>query len=152
MEMITFLPLLWMIRSDFKERTVGLVVLVLFGVMVTITEGIGGGWQVCLFRFLQNMMLLGFLVIGVMTYFILKDKRSVLAGQSVGGMGDIGFLVCLTPAFEVLDFTWFLVVSSFLSLLFYPFIPSWRQKGIPFVSTLGISYIVYVLYHLFTEL
>lgn len=144
--LLAFFPLLWMIRSDFRERRIGLAPLLIFGTVVFLLEVWLVDWKVCIFRIVENGLVLMFLAIGIFLYLFMKYRHWVNPLQGAIGEGDICFLFCLMPAFEILEFTWFLVSASSLSLLASLLFRGWRERGVPLVTTLGTCYILYTLY------
>lgn len=148
MELFSFLPLAFMIRSDFRERVVGVLPLIIFGVLVLLSGGIVYGWKESLFHVVGNGIILIFLAVGVILYLSVKYRRGINPLTSYFGQGDVWFLLCLTPVFEVMEYAWFLVLSFSLSMIVSLFTASWRQRqyGIPLVSTVGVCYLFYLLY------
>lgn len=148
MDMLALVPLLWMIRSDWKERMVNLWLLALFGGCVWGATGMELGWQACLYRTMVNGSVMLGLGGAVCLYFLLRYRCTVSSLRRYFGKGDVVFLCCLMPAFGGIGYVRFLVISFSFSVVVYWCIPVRKsgQQGIPLVSTVGISYVFYVLY------
>lgn len=153
MELLALVPLAWMIRSDYRERVVRLYPLLFFGILtVAGCCWMYGGWE-CLVRVASGVCLLLFLMVGVGLYLSVRYGKKTNFKEYLG-VGDVLFLFCLTPAFEMREFTLFLIVAFVLTLLWWGFRSFGKEmiRGIPLVSTVGVCYVCYVLYRLIYRL
>lgn len=124
-----------MIVSDARHRTVSVWWLIAFGVI-----------QILLGDFNDlaiNSLALIVMFCGNWLWLRFRHGNHVKFDQFIG-LGDIVFLFCLAPSFEVAEFVVFLVISMVLSLLWW--ILWGRGKTIPLVTTLGLCYILYLFY------
>ena len=154
MGLVVLIPLIMMIRSDFRQREVNMYCLVCFGL-----------WQFCyaywlfgiheiLKRGIINLGILLFLGLGIVLYLKARRVRWAQVLHNYIGLGDILFFIFLIPVFKELEFPRFLMVSFIFSLIWWG-VYSWRTKvlTIPLVSTVCICYVVLVVFRfLFDEL
>lgn len=121
--------LLPMIISDYYSRKISIYPLVGFGI-----------FQFWIGRFddaLYNMFLLTFMLCCVWCYLRVRYGR--IEFDDYFGCGDALFLFFLTPCFTLSEFVWFLVIGFLLSLFY-------RNTTIPLVTTLGITYLIWIIY------
>ena len=101
MEVLLLWPLLVLIRSDFRERQVGVPALLAFG---------GIQWGICIAesgtavfaeRVLENFLLLAVWGVGTGIWFrwLRPGRKGVRTGWI--GKGDVAFLVCFLPVFAL---------------------------------------------------
>ncbi|MCR9013204.1 hypothetical protein [Gabonibacter chumensis] len=146
MEFLLTIPLMLLIRSDFKRRVVSVYTLLVFGSLQFIVVLMKEGIYETVIRTGINSVVLLFLGIGVCLYLLLKYGPVAFATRRFIGSGDIVFLFFLTPAFAGLEFPKFLVISFLLTLV------GWgvcckrkRELTIPLVATVGICYLIRIL-------
>lgn len=147
MELLAFFPLVFMIRSDFKERVIGLYPLLIFGILAAGSSGVMYGAEECLLRMVRNGAILLLLVACSILYLSVRYRGGMNPFREYMGSGDLWFLVCLLPSFGMLEYTRFLIVSFLFSLAWWGGYMGWGGKRgtIPLVSTVGICYVVYLL-------
>ena len=75
MELLAFIPLAWMIRSDFRERVIRLYPLLFFGVLTVAGSCWMHGGKVCLSRVMGGVGVLLFLMCGVGLYLVVSYGR-----------------------------------------------------------------------------
>lgn len=121
--------LLPMIISDYYCRKISIYPLVGFGIFQF--------WIGSLDDALYNMLLLTLLFGCVWCYLIVRYGKIFF--DDYFGCGDALFLLFLTPCFSLSEFVWFLVLG-FMFSLFY------RSTTIPLVTTLGITYLIWIIY------
>ena len=137
MEVLLLWPLLVLIRSDFRERQVGVPALLAFG---------GIQWGICIAesgtavfaeRVLENFLLLA--VWGVGT--------GIWTGCI--GKGDVAFFVCFLPVFALRLFLVFLLVSFGISLIYWLISGKNHSATIPLVSMIGICYLPVLFFRMY---
>lgn len=129
--MLTVITLAPLIVSDFRRRSVSAYWLIAFGV----AQLINGSFS----EIGVNLLLLLFLLLGSWIYFHLRYKMSL---TNVLGMGDILFLLFLTPCFEFSDFLSFLILGFLFSLVWWLFD---QTHTIPLVTTFGLLLLIHCL-------
>lgn len=148
------IPLIMMIRSDFRQREVNMYCLVCFGLLQFFyVYWLFGVYEV-LKRGIINLGILLFLGLGIVLYLKVRRVRWVRVVHDYIGLGDILFFIFLIPVFKELEFIRFLLVSFIFSLIWWG-VYSLRTEvlTIPLVSTVGICYVVLVVFRfLFDEL
>lgn len=154
MELLAFIPLAWMIRSDFRERVIRLYPLLFFGALTVAGSCWMHGGKVCLSRVMGGVGVLLFLMCGVGLYLVVRYGRKANLFREYLGMGDVLFLLCLTPSFGWREYTSFLVAAFTLTLLWWAIRSCGKEvvRGIPLVSTVGVCYACYVVYRLIYRL
>ncbi len=149
MEILLLWPLLMLIRSDFRERQVGVSTLLIFG---------GIQWTICLMeletvvfaeRMLGNFLLLTVWGIGAGIWF--RWCRSGRKNTRTGwiGKGDVAFLVCLLPVFSLRVFLIFLLIAFGISLVYWMIALRTSCATIPLVSMLGICYLPVLFFRMY---
>ena len=142
--LILLIPLLPMIISDYRDRTVRVLWLAIFGASVALSAWLRMGWKTLIFNALLNSAVLLFMALFLSWYFRMRKKR--LSGM-IGG-GDCVFLFLLAPYFQLHDYLLFLVISSCAALVSWILI--FRRDGsIPLISVYGICLILNMFYHPF---
>ncbi len=141
-----FLPLLVMIRSDFRKRQIGVVWLVLFGTATLAGCCLEFGWRETGSRVLVNAAAMAWMAVVVWGYLRLRYGTA----QGYIGRGDVWFLACLTPFFGLRELVGFLTASFACTLIAWLM---WKKmwaarEEIPLVSTVGLCYIGYVCFKL----
>ncbi|MCM1199515.1 MAG: hypothetical protein NC308_11565, partial [Clostridium sp.] len=129
---VCIIPLSIMIVSDLRWRHVNVWILLLFGACIAVASVIGHGMRMAICNCLGNSAVC--LMFGISLYMYSK-LRHVSYGSMVG-LGDMIFVLMLTPYFDFYGYAVFLVSASCLSLaLWICFRRKW--KDIPLVSTYG---------------
>lgn len=126
------IPLLPMIISDYRDRTVHVLWLAVFGAAAVLSACFCMGWKILIFNILLNSSVLLLMALFLALYFKLRKKK--LSGMI--GEGDCVFLFLLAPYFQLHNYLMFLVVSSCAALV------SWllvfrRDGSIPLISVYG---------------
>ena len=146
MELLLTIPLMLLIRSDFKKRVVSVYTLLVFGCLQFIVVSKVTGIHETVVRIGINSVVLLFLGLGVVLYVLLKYGRVAFATRRFIGSGDTVFLFFLTPAFGWSEFPKFLVVSFLISLIgWLVYCGRKRESTIPLVATVGICYLFLLL-------
>lgn len=125
--------LLRMVMDDFQKRSVSLDLMILFGVSQF--------WNAPLKNVYYNGLILIFMCSGIYLYIFLRLKKK--NHWDCFGEGDLLFLFCLAPHFQYQLFPLFLVQNLILSGIISIFC---HDKTIPLVTTLGIPYLILLLY------
>lgn len=132
---ITLLP---MILSDIWTRKINVLWLLLFGLIQLYFNGIS--------NVSYNLCIVLFLLFGMYLYLIFKyGYKSKLTDYF--GIGDILFLFSLTAAFPIREYIYFLIIGFIFSIVCW--LLSTNNKTIPLVSTLGATYIIWLLIKIF---
>ncbi|MBE9488444.1 MAG: hypothetical protein IMY73_04590 [Bacteroidetes bacterium] len=127
---ITLIP---MIISDIRKREVNILWLLLFSVVQLYFNGIS--------NVIYNIGILLFIFLGMYLYIIFRyGLRSKITNYF--GMGDMLFLISLTIAFSIREYTYFLIIGFIFSIIWWLIS---KKETIPLVSTLGSTYIIWLL-------
>lgn len=116
--LIMLIPLLPMIISDYRDRTVHVLWLAVFGAAAVLSACFCMGWKILIFNILLNSSVLLLMALFLALYFKLRKKK--LSGMI--GEGDCVFLFLLAPYFQLHNYLMFLVVSSCAALV------SWHKS------------------------
>lgn len=128
------IALIPMIISDIRTRDVNILWLLLFGVVQLYFYGIS--------NVLFNIVILLFLLLGMYLYLIIRyGYKSKITDHF--GLGDILFILTLTAAFPILEYTYFLIIGFIFSIVCW--LLSTHKRTIPLVSTLGTTYLIWLL-------
>lgn len=145
MQLIMLIPLVMMIFSDYRSRTVISWQLMLFGIIVLIISLLENGVRMTYTNMTINMLLSLFIGLCVYMYFLMKYKTV----QSLIGEGDILFILFLTPFFTPRAFLVFMVISFVVTLLMWIIASSARKSmsnTVPLISGVGICLSVLLIY------
>lgn len=144
MQLLILIPLVLMILSDYKSRTVVLWQLLLFGITVLIISLMENGLRPTGMNITINIFLSLLTGLGVYIYFLLKYKSV----QSVIGKGDILFILFLTPFFTPRGFLVFMLVSFAATLLMWGIYILLRKgnSNVPLISGIGVCLCVLLIY------
>ena len=118
MELLAFVPLAFMIRSDYKERVIRIYPLLFFGILTVTGSVWRWGWEESVVRVVGGVGVLAFLMGGVLLYLLLKYRRRInpfreYIGTGVFALSDPFFSIdgvrsvfdyCLCTNFNDLDF------------------------------------------------
>lgn len=145
MELLLLPPLLFMIYWDFRHRNILLWHILLFGVLqigVCIYKYgvVSTGWNAAIN--IAILVIIG-IVVGVYSAFRFKGKKKPI------GMGDILFILFLTPFFDHRTFLYFLIISFCLTLVgwgIWHYLLKKPSENIPLVSGVGICYASLLIY------
>ena len=130
MEFLLFIPLVRLIRSDFRKRRVKITDLLLFG---------------CLQLFVSGWVFL-FMVTGVVLYVFIRYGQGRRVMRRLGGIGDGWFCLMLAPAFTLRTYVYFLILAFLLTFCGWEIYRrvSGRRVTIPLVSGMGVMYMVFL--------
>ena len=92
---------------------------------------------------LQQSILLFYLGAGVAIYLWIRNRRFTNPLKQHLGVGDLLFVLALTPLFGLREFLIFLLTSMVGALAWW--LVSGRQKTIPLVGILGIALVIYMI-------
>lgn len=123
-----------MIVSDIRAREINVLWLILFCAIQLHLYGVG--------NLVINIFLILLMLSAVYIYLLIRHGLKSKITNYLG-MGDIIFLLTLTPSFEIREFTYFLIIGFVFSIICWLFMKC--KKSIPLVSTLGFVYLVWVL-------
>ena len=141
-------PLVILMISDIKSRTVSLWWLLTFGILNTIFLWLLYGWRCVVLRIIGNLLLL--LIIGVTLLVYAKVRHRPLA--ELLGVGDLIFLIAVSSAFGLIDYIKYIVGSSLIGILIWPLtrITQPHKTGVPMISVMVVAYSVVMGYRLLT--
>lgn len=144
MQLVILIPLVLMILSDYRHRTVVLWQLLLFGVIVLIISLVKNGAESTSMNIAINIFLSLLIGTCVYFYFLLKYKSA----QSIMGKGDILFILFLTPFFTPRLFLVFMLVSFIATLLMWFIATPVRRNNahVPLISGIGLCLFVLLVY------
>lgn len=148
MQLIILIPLLLMILSDYKNRTVVLWQLLLFGLIVLVTSAVENGMRLTCIYLSMNIFISLLIGLSVCTYFLIRYKSV----QSIIGKGDILFILFLTPLFQPRVYLVFMLVSFVFTLLTWCIYTLVRKRtaNIPLVSGVGTCLCILLIYQQLT--
>ena len=148
MELLAFVPLAFMIRSDYKERVIRIYPLLFFGILTVTGSVWRWGWEESVVRVVGGVGVLAFLMGGVLLYLLLKYRRRINPFREYIGTGDGVFLLCLISFFQLIEFVCFLIIAFTLTLMTWTLglYKNQSKQGIPLVSTVGVCYACYLVY------
>lgn len=141
------LPIVMMIISDFRWRSVNLLWLICLFIVSVVVSILLGGIRDVVINVLTNCLLIIYLAVGVFLYFSIKARHWVNLLRCHFGVGDLIFLICLTPIFNIYHYLLFLTISFCITLALWGLC---RLSGrinstsIPLVSSVGIVFLVYI--------
>lgn len=143
MELVPALPLIRMIYTDFRYRIINLLSLLLFVIAQIISSVWYNGYLLSLQNLFINaslMILVGLLMVSYCKLRKFNIKESI-------GIGDVFFIITLAPFFAIDKFVQFLISAFIVSIVYWVFrqIFENKEKDIPLVSTVGTSYIFYII-------
>lgn len=146
MEWVLLFPLILMIFQDFKCRQVSLLSMLLFGVLqIGFCFWKYGAIQTG-YNILANLIVL--FVIGafvtIYAYFCFNQSKQLI------GIGDIIFILLLTPYFLFPYLLHFLIISFIMALLSWGigvYLQKKKAFTIPLISYLGICYTIVIIYN-----
>jgi len=144
MQMLILIPLVLMIVTDYKSRTVILWQLLLFGIITLIISLVKIGVQSTTMNIAINIFLSVLIGLCVYLYFLLRYKSL----PSIIGKGDILFILFLTPLFSPRVFLIFMLISFVATLLMwviYTLVPK-NDTSIPLISGVGVCLCVLLIY------
>lgn len=135
MQLAILMPLVLMIFSDYRRRTVILWQLLLFGITMLIISLVQNRLEPTCMNLVINTFLSLSIGLSVYIYFLVKYKSV----QSVIGKRDILFILFLTPFFSPKAFLVFMLVSFIATLLIWIIVTSIRKNNtnIPLISGVG---------------
>ncbi|WP_418535671.1 hypothetical protein [Odoribacter laneus] len=146
MEFLLFIPLVRLIRSDFRKRRVKITDLLLFGCLQLFVSWWGVGWKELVFRLKGNGWVFLFMVTGVVLYVFIRYGQGRRVMRRLGGIGDGWFCLMLAPAFTLRTYVYFLILAFLLTFCGWEIYRrvSGRRVTIPLVSGMGLMYMVFL--------
>lgn len=138
-------PLLPMMVSDWKERTVGVLWLAAYGTAALTASALENGVRGALVeRMLPGLLVCLVLWVALEAYSILRKKKLT----EMLGAGDMVFVLLSTSLFLPLVFVRFLLISFTVILMAWLILGlvGKRQREIPLVTGIGFCLIILVVY------
>lgn len=133
-----------LVISDLKSRYVYIWQLAVFLVVQLVYCFFTFGKEIMVQNAFVNSIFLLILSLCVSIYILFRFRQK----KGLIGWGDILFILCLTPYFNLYRFLLFMIISMVVSLggwgIFY--LVGQRSKEIPLISTLGICYSILLIY------
>ena len=137
------IPAAIMALSDFRSRKIALwSLLLLFALCLPISIYIYGGSAV-VNRIVLNILLLAYLGVGILLYLWVRHRRFTNPLRRYLGVGDLLFVLALTPLFPLKEFLIFLLASMVGGLAWW--MVGSRKDSIPLVGILGIALGIYLI-------
>lgn len=145
--LLPIIPALIMAVSDFRHRTISVLWLAVFGVAAIAGSLITQGAESFMTNSIINVLVLALMAAAVYLYLTIKNDRAINPTKEHIGLGDILFILLLTPMFGVREFLVFLISSFCVALLWALAVKliAKREFTIPLVGVLGITFLVYQL-------
>ena len=146
LSLLLLIPLVILTISDIRSRTVSSWWLLIFGILNLLILGNLDEWDSVLSRIVGNLLLL--LIIGLTLWAYAKVRHKRL--PEMLGLGDVLFLVVVSPAFGEAEYLKYIVASSLVGILLWPLFRLVQplKIGVPMVSVLALGYIVALGYKL----
>ncbi len=146
LSLLLLIPLVILTISDIRSRTVSSWWLLIFGILNLLILGNLDDWESVLSRIVGNLLLL--LIIGLTLWAYAKVRHKRL--PEMLGLGDVLFLVVVSPAFGEAEYLKYIVASSLVGILLWPLFRLVQplKIGVPMVSVLALGYIVALGYKL----
>ena len=146
LSLLLLIPLVILMISDVRSRSVSSWWLLTFGILNRISMGITEGWKCVAIRTFGNLLLLLIVGLTLLAYAKVRHKRL----PEMLGLGDVLFLVVVSPAFGWAEYLKYIVASSLVGILLWPLfrLAQPLKIGVPMVSVLALGYIVALGYKL----
>ena len=138
------IPTTVMIVSDFRNRGIAVWSLFLFAVLSIGSALYAYGWEAVIYNMAYNIFLLFYLGIGIAIYLWFRNRRFTNPFEHYLGLGDLLFVLALTPLFGLTEFLIFLLASMIGGLVWW--LVSGRYGTIPLVSIMGIALGIYMIF------
>ncbi len=146
LSLLLLIPLVILMISDVRSRSVSSWWLLTFGILNLIFMGITDGWKCVAIRTFGNLLLLLIVELTLLAYAKVRHKRL----PEMLGLGDVLFLVVVSPAFGEAEYLKYIVAFSLVGILLWPLFRLVQplKIGVPMVSVLALGYIVALGYKL----
>lgn len=111
-----------------------------------------------IFNILISFTFILFLLLSLTLYLSIKNKQTIFIWRGFFSIGDILFILAITPLFTWIEFIYFFTFGTItvllIYLLTYPFV---KDKSVPYAGYLAIISIFYLVFptsfnNLFTTL
>lgn len=145
--LLPIIPALIMAVSDFRHRTISVLWLAVWGMATIGVSLITQGAESFKTNSIGNVLVLALMAAAVYLYLIIKNGKGINPLREHIGLGDILFILLITPMFGVREFLVFLISSFCVALLWALAVKliAKREFTIPLVGVLGITFLVYQL-------
>lgn len=143
---LLLIPLVILVISDVRNRSVSSMWLLTFGILNLICMGITDGWKCVAVRTTGNILLLLIIGLTLLTYAKVRHKRL----PEMLGLGDVLFIIAASSAFGWAEYLKYIVLSSVVGILIWPLFRLVQplKTGVPMVSVLASVYIAALSYKL----
>jgi hypothetical protein len=90
------------------------------------------------------------MLLGILLYVYIKSKK-ISSIKHYMGIGDVIFLLAITPVFDVYTFLYFVIGSCIAALLWWGinYLINNKKRTIPFVGILGCVLSAYLIIRVF---
>lgn len=148
LNLIFVIPIIVMIFSDFKKRTISIFWLGIFALSI-LGYGLSTNSEY-VSKIITNLTILGLIATFATLYLILKNKQLINPLSEYIGIGDLLFIVCLVPLWSGVQFLIFLIISFVSGILWWITLKIFygRNRTIPLVGIMGITFLVYHTYEI----
>ena len=95
-----------------------------------------------------NLFFLVVLLLGLTLYVSFKEKRFVNITKGFFSIGDILFLIAISPLFSLMNFVLFFTIGTFFTLLLHAvsMLFKFKNKTIPFAGYMSLLLVVYIVF------
>lgn len=135
--------LLLVFYQDYKRRTIHVILpILIFSINIVINYLF---LDISVIDVVYNIVFIAINIIGLVLYFSIKSKQLVNPIDSSIGIGDIVFLVAITPLFNLKSFVLFFILGLMFSLIVHFIYSVFKKtKNIPLAGYLSIFLILYL--------
>lgn len=141
---LLIIVLLFVLYFDAKQRAIHIILpLLIFGLSIVINYA---SHNLEFLNIVHNTLFLGINMFGLMLYFSLKNKRLFNPIDTVIGLGDIVFLVAITPLFQLKTYILFFIAGLLFSLVIH-ITTQWFKKvqTIPLAGYLSLFLVIAIV-------
>ncbi|MCC6459492.1 MAG: prepilin peptidase [Saprospiraceae bacterium] len=133
--------------SDLRQRHITLLQVLLLGAL-SVALAARAGWPVLWRQAMLNSVFLASQFGLLWVWFSLRERRPARLFEHYIGLGDLLFLLAITPVFPFRHFVWFYTTSAFLVLLLALLLKGLRPTAfdtIPLAGGLACCFLIYLL-------
>ncbi len=151
--LVILVPLTKLMIDDFRRREVTLAWLIALAVITFGMSLISNGLREMLARSGQNLLLIGYLGIGLVIWTWIRSRKLINPVNVYIGLGDVLFFLSLMPLFQLERFALLLVTCMIFSLIWWQVVRFVKKYSadIPLVATSGIVTSGVIIFSVFFE-
>ncbi len=145
---LCFLLMAWIAIEDFKFRMINWISIPLICLLLLIKSVSVIGFNESLKIILSNSLFVIIQLALLTLYFFIRNKKLEWIVDRYIGLGDVLFLLAITPAFSLLNYLLFVVVSIFLIIILYTSFYLLKRAvdpQIPLAGLLAVFFSVWML-------